>query len=106
MRHILLVAVAIAAAGCAVAERETEGPPRKETLVGVTDSHQLVRFNGGQPQKVTVVGTVSGLQPGESIVGIDYRVNRGILFALGSTGRIYTLDAKTAKATVVGAAPL
>jgi hypothetical protein len=105
MRPILLAA-ALATAACATAEKEVEGPPRKETLVGVTESHQLVRFNGGQPQKVTVVGTVSGMQSGESIIGIDYRVNRGILFALGSTGRIYTIDAKTAKATAVGGAPL
>jgi hypothetical protein len=105
MRPILL-AVALATAACATAEKEVEGPPRKETLVGVTASHKLVRFNAGQPQKVTVVGSVTGLQSGESIVGIDYRVNRGILFALGSTGRVYTLDAKTAKATPVGAAPL
>jgi hypothetical protein len=101
----MLAAVAVVA-GCAVAERETEGPPRKETLVGVTEGHQLVRFNAGQPQKVTVVGTVKGMQPGESVVGIDFRVNRGVLFALGSTGRIYTIDARTAQATAVGGAPL
>ena len=105
MRHHILAAV-LATAGCAVVETEVEGPPRKETLVGVTESHKLVRFNGGQPQKATVVGTVAGLQPGESILGIDYRVSRGILFALGSSGRIYTIDAKTAKATAVGGAPL
>ena len=87
-------------------ETETEGPARKETLVGVTEGNQLVRFNGGQPQKVTVVGAVKGLQAGESLVGIDYRVARGVLFGLGSTGRIYTIDAKTAQATQVGSAPL
>ena len=105
MRY-LIVAAALAATGCAVTETEVEGPARKETLVGVTESHRLVRFNGGQPQKVTVVGTVAGLQSGESIVGIDYRVARGILFALSSAGRIYTIDTKTAQATSIGGAPL
>jgi hypothetical protein len=106
MRSPLFLAVAFALAGCAVTEAETEGPPRKETLVGVTEGNRLVRFNGGQPQKATVVGAVTGMQPGESVVGIDYRVARGVLFALGSTGRLYTVDAKTAKATAVGGAPL
>ena len=104
--RLIILAAALATAGCAITETEVECPARKETLVGVTESHKLVRFNGGQPQKVTVVGTVAGLQSGESIVGIDYRVSRGVLFALGSTGRIYTVDAKTARATAVGGAPL
>jgi hypothetical protein len=106
IRTLSILAAVAAVAGCAVAERETEGPPRKESLVGVTESNQLVRFNGGQPQKVTVVGAVKGMQPGESVVGIDFRVSRGVLFALGSTGRIYTIDAKTAQATAIGGAPL
>jgi hypothetical protein len=105
MRFPLLIA-AVLAAGCAATESEVEGPPRKETLVGVTESGKLVRFNGGQPQRATVIGAVTGMQAGESMVGIDYRVARGVLFALGSTGRVYTIDATTAKATVVGAAPL
>ncbi len=101
-----LAAIAAVIAGCATVEREVEGPPRKETLVGVTETSKLVRFNGGQPQKVTVIGAVRGLQPGESLVGIDYRVSRGVLFGLGSSGRLYTIDAKTAEAKAVGAAPL
>jgi hypothetical protein len=105
-RTLSMLAAVVAVAGCAVAERETEGPPRKETLVGVTEGNQLVRFNGGQPQKVTVVGAIKGMQPGESVAGIDFRVNRGVLFALGSTGRLYTIDAKTAQASAVGSAPL
>lgn len=107
MRHPLgALAAALVAAGCAVTEPETEGPPRKETLVGVTESNRLVRFNGGQPQRVSVVGAITGLQAGESVVGIDYRVSRGVLFALGSSGRLYTVDAKTARATAVGSGPL
>ena len=105
-RQLNALAVCLVAAGCAMTEQEPEGQPRKETLVGLTETNQLVRFNGGQPQKVTVVGAVKGLQSGESIVGIDYRVARGVLFALGSTGRIYTVDAKTAEAKAVGTAPL
>lgn len=98
--------LALLCAGCAGMEPEVEGPPRKETLVGVTESHRLVRFNGGQPQRAVAVGTISGLAAGERIVGIDFRVSRGVLFALGSTGRLYTIDAKSAQAKPVGSAPL
>ena len=106
MRATLMLIAALAASGCAVTEPEGEGPPRKETLVGVTEGNRLVRFNAGQPQRATTVGDIAGLQAGESVVGLDYRVNRGVLFALGSTGRIYTIDAKSARATAVGTAPL
>lgn len=37
-----------------------------------------------------------------TLVGIDYRVQNGKLYGLGSDGTIYTIDEKTAKATPVG----
>ena len=107
MRTLAFVALSTVIAACGTSpDREVEGPPRKETIVALTDGGALVRFNAGQPQKVTAIGAVKGLAAGESLMGIDYRVNRGVLFGLGSTGRIYTIDAKTAEAKAVGAAPL
>jgi hypothetical protein len=101
------IAAVLLAAGCAHLEApETQGPPRKETIVAVTESNQLVTFNAGQPQAVKPLGTLKGLQPGERVAGIDYRVARGVLFALGSSGRLYTVDTKTAEAKPVGNAPL
>jgi hypothetical protein len=105
-RLVALAAITALIVGCASVEREVEGPPRKETLIGVTEGNTLVRFNGGQPQKITVIGAVRGLQSGEKLVAIDFRVSRGTLFGLGSSGRLYTLDAKTAEAKAVGPAPL
>ena len=102
----LVIAAALAASACATVEVEPVGTPRKETIVGLTAGNQLVRFNAGQPQKVTAIGAVRGLPAGESLVGIDYRVSRGVLFALGSTGRLYTLDTKTGEAKALGAGPL
>lgn len=91
-------------AGCAlVGEREVEGPPRKETILAVTESGKLLRFNAGQPRKAATVGAVTGLQANEKLLGIDFRVARGILYGLGSTGRLYTIDTKTAQAKPVGA---
>jgi DNA-binding beta-propeller fold protein YncE len=106
-RNRSLVLLPILLAACAMGpEREVEGPPRKENIVAVTEGGSLVRFNAGQPQKVTTIGAVKGLQADENLMGIDYRVSRGVLFGLGSSGRIYTIDAKTAEAKAVGTARL
>ncbi|HUQ28149.1 MAG TPA: DUF4394 domain-containing protein [Usitatibacter sp.] len=100
---VAVVACILLATACASPEREAEGPQRKETIVAVTEGGTLLRFNAGQPQRVTEVGRITGLQPNEGLMGIDYRVARGVLFGLGSSGRVYTIDAKTAQATAVGA---
>ena len=100
-----LFAVVAFASGCAT-KGEPEGPPRKETIVAITEGGSLVRFNAGQPQRVTSIGTVKGLGANERLVGIDFRVARGVLFGLGSSGRIYTIDTKSAEAKMVGAGPL
>jgi hypothetical protein len=47
---------------------------------------------------------VQGLHAGENLVGIDYRVARGVLFALSSGGRLYTLDVGTGRLVPVGSA--
>lgn len=103
------VLATLAAAGCAVMAPSTDeplGPPAKETIVAVDAEQRLLRFNAGQPQKLLDRRTLTGLQPGERVLGIDYRVARGQLFALGSSGRLYRIDTATAAATPVGSAPL
>lgn len=70
-----------------------------DTLV-LTESGQLVSFNRAAPG--TVVGTVvvSGLSSGdERLVGIDIRPADGQLYALASTGRLYTIAPSTGVAT-------
>lgn len=104
MRLALIAAALLATTtGCnLLTEREVEGPPRKERIFAVTEGNKLVVFNAGQPQKATTVGTVTGLQGAEKLNGIDFRVARGILYGLGSSGRLYTIDTKTAAAKPVG----
>ena len=67
----------------------------------VTSANQLVRFNTASPGTVTTVGTITGLQGGESVLGIDFRPATGDLYALGSTSRIYVINRSTAAATSV-----
>jgi subtilisin-like proprotein convertase family protein len=71
------------------------------TVFGVTTANQLVRFNAGA---LTTVGTITGLQAGEQILGIDFRPATGQLYGLGSTSRLYIINILTGAATQVGAA--
>jgi hypothetical protein len=91
-------AAAMLMAGCVSVSNEPpepSNPPRKEIFYAVTTSNQLIAFNAGQPQKILSKKPLTGLQSGEEILGVDYRVAKGVLFALGRTageGRLYTID--------------
>lgn len=90
-------------AACAITPmQEPEGPARAEKAVAVTLSNKLIKFNSGQPARILSTKAITGLQPGETVLGIDYRVSKDALYALGSSGRLYTLAEDTAVATVVG----
>lgn len=79
-----------------------EGPPRKEMVWAVTDSAELIRFNAGQPARLLDRKPVTGLSTGDRLVGIDYRVARGVLYALSAAGKLYTLDTATGRLAAVG----
>ena len=76
---------------------EPTGGNRPETVWAVTANHELIHFNAGQPGKLLSRRPLQGLSEGEVIVGIDYRVARGVLYALSSAGRLYTLDTVQAR---------
>jgi Domain of unknown function (DUF4394) len=80
------------------------GRDRRSTLnvVGLTRDQRLVCFNERHPDKATNIGTVSGLSGGDTaLIGIDYRVQNGMLYGVGNAGGIYLLNASSAKATLV-----
>jgi len=69
-------------------------------IFALTSNNQLLRFNAGTPG--TLVGAavpITGLQAGETIVGIDFRPATGGLYALGVTGgtvgRLYLVNPTT-----------
>lgn len=102
----LSLAVALTAAGCAGLQQEPQGALRKETVYAVTASNQLVKFNAGQPGKILSRQPLAGLQSGEVVLGIDYRVARGWLYGLGSSGRLYRINTGDGAVTMVGSAPI
>ncbi len=73
-----------------------------DPVVGLTINNALVSFDSATPGTVSAPVAISGLQAGESILGIDFRPANGMLYGLGSTSRLYTINASTGAATAVG----
>lgn len=77
--------------------------PTEAVAYAIDNSNNLQIFNPNSPMPVSK--TVTGLQSGENILGIDFRPLNGQLYALGSSSRIYTLNLGTGAATAVGSSP-
>ncbi len=76
-------------------------------LLALTESNRLISFNQALPQKACTNVQVSGQASGENLLGIDVRPADGALYAMGSTGTLYTVDvasgALTLRSTLVAA---
>jgi hypothetical protein len=102
----LLLSGALALVACTTPpDDEPAGAPRPETVFAVTEAQVLIRFNAGTPRQIEQRRPLSGLAAGEALVGIDFRVTRGVLYGLTSAGRLVTIDTATAAVTPVGSAP-
>ena len=77
----------------------------KIRLYAVSESHQLIAVSAADPQKITRSVTLYGLAPNERVLGIDYRVAYGVMFALGSSGRVFTVDVDSGALKPVGDTP-
>lgn len=69
-------------------------------MVATTETNKLISFTTAAPQKLCTSTAITGLQNGESILGIDTRPADSAVYALGSTGRLYTVDTGTGAATL------
>lgn len=70
----------------------------------IDESNNLLVFNFmniGTP----VSKAITGLQTGETILGIDIRPATGQLYALGSSSRLYVLNTASGAATAIGTVP-
>lgn len=74
-----------------------------ELIYGIDESvgQSLVYWDSSTPGALGGGVAVSGLQTGETIKGIDFRPSTNILYALGSSSRLYTLSPFTGVATEV-----
>lgn len=69
--------------------------------VGLTDAQRLVRFETLVPGLALFSVPVSGLNGDAALIGIDYRVQNGLLYGVGNAGGIYTVTPNTGAATKV-----
>src|SRR5262245_40105372 len=72
------------------------------TVIGLTSTNQLIRFDTATPGAIAGTTPVTGLQPGEDLLGIDFRPATGQLYGLGSTSRLYSINYLSGVATQVG----
>jgi hypothetical protein len=75
-----------------------------EPIVGLTTTNNLIVFDSATPGTVSSPVAITGLQAGETLLGIDFRPATRTLYGLGSTSRLYTIDTATGVATQVGSA--
>ncbi len=74
---------------------------RAEGLVVVTTNNTVLTFDSATPGTTSAPVNVTGLQAGESVVGIDRRPADGQIYAVTNTSRIYTINSTTGVATFV-----
>lgn len=71
-------------------------------VVGLTNDNRLVCFNEYSPQEARSINFVSGLSGGDTfLIGIDFRVQNGLLYGVGNAGGVYVIDTSNAVATFV-----
>ncbi|MEJ5895401.1 DUF4394 domain-containing protein [Aquabacterium sp. G14] len=73
----------------------------KLDVVALTADSRLVCFNEHKPSKARLIGMVNGLQGDTRLVGIDFRVQDGLLYGVGDAGGVYTLSTVNAAAALV-----
>ncbi|MCA1930612.1 DUF4394 domain-containing protein [Rheinheimera sp.] len=100
----LLAATGLLSAGLSSGLSAATMPALKgnETLWLLDNTHQLIKVKVAAPDKIVEQKTLSGLATGEALVGIDYRVAYGVLFALSNQGQLYSIDTGTGKLTATG----
>ncbi len=69
-------------------------------LLATTASNKLISFNRGAPGKLCTTAAITGLAAGENVLGADVRPADKALYALGSTGKLYTVALDSAAATL------
>lgn len=79
--------------------------PALAETIWISTANSIASFDSAAPGTITNTLPVTGLASGDSIAGIDFRPATGQLYALGSGGRLYTIDRTSGMATQVGSTP-
>lgn len=88
LRHVARATALTLALGAAWAQTA-----QAETLVGLTATNSIVRFDSATPGTVLAPVALTGLAAGETILAIDLRPTTGVLYGVGSLGGVYSFTA-------------
>lgn len=85
--------------------------PTEETVTGpdlafyaLSNNNVLFSMNAKDVSTITKQTNITGLQTGETLLGIDFRPATGQLYGVGSSSRIYVINTTTGVARAMGAA--
>src|SRR5262249_38094670 len=70
-------------------------PAKAELLTGLLLGNRVATFDSATPGTLLTNVSITGLQGGETLLGIDRRPADGLLYGIGSTSRLYTLNTTT-----------
>ena len=73
---------------------------KAEPIYALTESHRLISFDSATPRTLTNDFTISGLQNGEALHGIDFRPANLPLYGVSTFSNLYTLNTFTGAATL------
>lgn len=69
---------------------------------GLTEGNQLLRLSARNPSVAQASVNLTGLQPDERLLGIDFRPATGQLYGVGSSSRLYVINPATGAVRAVG----
>lgn len=98
-----IIAAGPAAADPPCGERVETSRGKRLVVFALTSDLRLLRFRECGPDKATEVGALGVIAPDTTIVGMDFRVQDGLLYGVGDGGGIYTIDTATGGTTLVSA---
>jgi hypothetical protein len=82
-------------------DRSDFGRGRKLDVLALTADGRLVRFGECRPFRLKEIAPISGLGgPDTALIGIDFRVQDGLLYGVGNGGGIYQIDTASGVATL------
>jgi hypothetical protein len=74
-------------------------------LLVVTEGLELVRIQASQPGRALERKRLLGFAPDDQVAGISFRVARGMLYALTTSGRLYSVETSSGIVSPVGRSP-
>jgi Domain of unknown function (DUF4394) len=84
--------------------RKQEDATYDINFVALSDDNLLLTLNANNPSAPLKSVNFTGLAAGEKILGIDYRPATGQLYGVGSSSRLYIINAETGATRALGTA--